>query len=278
MKKVRPVGVHIRLAKTMQEGISKAVRLGIPLYQCFLMNQLAQYIPLDEDIIENFIKETINHDIEVIFHAAYWSHITRMPSRGFSSLKKEAKSIMRLQKSKLVVHPGSIAGLSKNGENRSQMIAEAVDAFCEKFPNIELLLENSPHSGASFGGNLEDFALLLDHVKDKDRIGFCIDTAHAYAYGYDIVNGFDEFMKELDNTVGFSRVKLLHLNDTLEKRGSKIDKHSMIGEGNIGINGLRRFVQYKSLFHAPIIMELPVIEEEKEKNIIQVVHKWIEEI
>ena len=199
----------------------------------------------------------------------------KLRSRGFHSLKQEAEVVKKLNQHYLVVHSGSIKGMSEDPVKRAKLVAEVVDDFINNFPTVQLLIENSPHGGSSYGGDLDDFALLIEYIKNKDKVGFCIDTAHAHAYGYDIVNEFDSFMEKLDQTVGFSRIKVLHLNDTLEKKGSKIDRHGILGEGLIGSECLKKFVQFKKLEHAAVILELPKVSEDQEKELLHIVNQWV---
>lgn len=273
MKK-RAIGIHIRLQESLQEGLEKAERIGLPVYQCFLMDEIGNYFELSDSDIERYIKEADEKNINVIIHAAYWSSITKMKGRGFHALKQEAAVLTRLKRRYLIVHSGSIKGMSKDPVERAKEIAITIDDFVANYPDVLLLLENSPHGGSSYGGDLEDFALLLEHVKDKDSIGFCIDTSHAHAYGYDIVGECDQFMNEIDRTIGFERVKVLHLNDTLKKRGSKIDQHGLFGEGVIGLDCLKKFVQSKKLEHAIVLLELPKISEEEEVKALEIVNQW----
>lgn len=273
MKK-RSIGIHIRLKDSFMEGIEKASRLQIPLYQSFLIDETGTYFDLSDEEVENYIREAELKGVDAIIHSSYWANITNVKSRGFHSFKREAEVVEKLKRHAIVVHPGSTKGMSEDPVERIKSVAKAVDAFQERFPTVQILIENSAHGGFSFGGELKDLALILDYVKDKDRIGFCIDTSHAHAFGYDIVDQFDDFMNELDQTVGFSRIKLLHLNDTIKEKGSKIDKHGIVGEGVIGYECLKKFVQFEKLKHADIILELPKVPEEKEIEIIKIVNQW----
>lgn len=274
MKK-RAIGLHVRLKNGMQEGIEKAYNLGTEIYQSFLIDEVGNYFNLSSKDFEKYIDYANEKGISAIIHSAYWSNITKLKSRGFHSLKQEAEIVAKLQQHYLVVHSGSVKGMSEDPVERAESIAEVVDTFIEEFPTVQLLIENSPHGGSSYGGNLQDFKLLLSKTKNKDKVGFCIDTAHAHAYGYDIVNEFDIFMEELNETIGFERIKVLHLNDTEEKRASKIDKHGLFGTGLIGAETLKKFVQYKKLEHAAIILELPKVTEEEEIEALHIINEWV---
>lgn len=273
MKK-RSVGIHVRLKDSFFEGIEKASRLQIPLYQSFLIDESGIYFDLSKKDIEKFIQVADEKGIDVIIHSSYWASIMNVKNRGFHSFKRETEVVEKLKRHAIVVHPGSKKGMSEDPIEAIKEVAHAVDTFQELFPNIQILIENSAHGGFSFGGNLSDFALLLKYVKNKDTVGFCIDTSHAHAFGYDIVGQFDEFMHELDQTIGFSRIKLIHLNDTIEKQGTKIDKHGIVGEGAIGYECLEKIVRFEPLKHADIILELPKISEEKEIEILKIVNQW----
>jgi len=273
MKK-RLVGIHIRLKQGMIEGLEKAAALGLGIYQSFLMNEDAVYFDLSALDIQSFIQLADEKNIQLAVHAGYWSNITKLKSRGFATLQREAEMVAGLNQHWIVVHPGTIKDMNSDPVKRAKKIALAVDTFHDQFPTVQLLIENSPHGGLSYGGSLQDFTLMLEYVKNKDRVGFCIDTAHAHAYGYDIVDDFDGFMREIDLTIGFSRVKIIHLNDTVKKRGSKIDKHGMFGEGVIGSDCLRRFVQFQPLQHAAIILELPTVTENEEQHALSLVNRW----
>ena len=276
MKK-RAVGIHVRLKKGMIEGLEKASSLGMTVYQSFLMDEAACYFNLSPQDIQDFIRLADEKKMSLVVHAGYWSNITKSKSRGFSTLKNEAETVTKLNQQYVVVHSGTIKGMSDDPVKRAKKIAAAVDQFHDLFPSVQLLIENSPHGGLSYGGDLQDFSLMLKHIKNKDRVGFCIDTAHAHAYGYDIVDDFDGFMRELDETIGFSCVKIIHLNDTVKKRGSRIDKHGLFGEGVIGQDCLKKFVQYKPLEHAIIILELPTVTEQQEVEALDMVNQWVKE-
>ena len=270
----RNIGIHIRLQHDLQEGLEKAKRCGVSVYQSFLMDEGGNYFSLSDEAIKTYIESSEKEQVDLIIHTAYWSSVTKFKGKGFAALQQEAEVANKLQKKFLIVHPGSIKGLGDDPNERAKKIAEAVNAFIEEFPNIILLLENSPHGGLSFGGSLDDFAFLLKYIDKKDRVGFCIDTAHAHAYGYDIVNKCTDFIDEIDRTIGCERVYVLHLNDTLQKCGSKIDKHAIVGEGLIGNECLKRFVQSEKLQHAHVILELPKMEEAEEKKIVNMVKGW----
>jgi deoxyribonuclease-4 len=123
---------------------------------------------------------------------------------------------------------------------------------------------------------LHDFYALKQKLDALDRIRFCIDTAHAHAYGYDIATPENQkkFIQLIDDTVGIDMVELIHLNDATYPLASRIDKHAVPGKGTIGINALHSFAMHPKLTHIPLILELPHLSQEEDEAILRIVREW----
>ena len=102
------------------------------------------------------------------------------------------------------------------------------------------------------------------------------DTAHAYAFGYDIANkvGREGYIQLLGQTVGFDNIELIHINDTESTLKSRHDIHCRMGRGNIGIQGLQEFAIDERLLHIPLLLELPAIDEIDEQEDLKIVRSW----
>lgn len=113
--------------------------------------------------------------------------------------------------------------------------------------------------GNTVGGDLKEIRDIIDLVKDKSRVGFCIDTCHAFAAGYDLAkqSGFDKLVQDIDQIIGFNYLKGLHLNDSKGGCGDHLDRHELIGKGRIGIEGFRRIMNEARFAHLPMILETP---------------------
>jgi deoxyribonuclease-4 len=129
-----------------------------------------------------------------------------------------------------------------------------------------LVLENSAGGGFSLGVTLEeleriDGALAAAGV-DRSRIGYCLDTAHAWGAGYaiDTPEGVDETLAEFDRRLGLDRLRMIHLNDSRSALGSRADRHEHIGAGRIGGAGLGRFLVHPGLDHVAYYLETPGME------------------
>src|SRR5262249_21720160 len=105
----------------------------------------------------------------------------------------------------------------------------------------------------------EHLQAILDLVADSSRLGVCVDTCHIFAAGYslDRPERYDETMRELDGAVGFDRLRVWHLNDSLRDCGSRVDRHAGIGEGKMGLEPFRLLVNDFRSHHLPMILETP---------------------
>lgn len=258
IQKNRLIGVHVRIKTSMVDVVNAVQQFELPLVQSFLINESGRYLSFFSSTFKKFIKSKNELGFNYFVHAAYWSNLTDVSSREFLSLCKEANMACDLQSQGIVVHVGATRkGLSKI--DQAKYVSEAINELFHRVADIPILLENGPHAGRNFGGNVTDFALLSDLIEDKNRVKFCIDTAHAFVYGYNFIYEQDrkQFLKELETIFEKSSIGLLHLNDTDESCGSQIDKHGIVGQAKLGQTVLVDFMHAQPLEDVGIILELP---------------------
>lgn len=162
------------------------------------------------------------------------------------------------------LHPGSaVGGADKNATIKH--IASGINKGIAATKFIKVVLENMAGHGHIIGSNLQDLADIIELVKDKSRIGVCIDTCHTFAAGYDIRNQktFDEFWTKFDEIVGYQYLAGIHLNDSKAPLGSKRDLHQNIGLGFLGLETFRLIMNKEELQGIPMILETPIPNEEK---------------
>ena len=99
--------------------------------------------------------------------------------------------------------------------------------------------------------------MILDQVSLSEKIGICLDTCHVWDAGYDIVENLEYVLEEFDNTLGLSRLRAVHINDSMNPKGSHKDRHARIGEGTIGLEAFERIINHPSLRNLPFILETP---------------------
>ena len=120
-----------------------------------------------------------------------------------------------------------------------------------------VLLETMAGKGSEVGGSFAELREIIDRVELSDKVGVCLDTCHVWDGGYDIVNDLDGVLDEFDRVVGLDRLKAVHLNDSLNLRGAKKDRHARIGEGQIGLEAMIRVINHPVLKHLPFCLETP---------------------
>lgn len=145
--------------------------------------------------------------------------------------------------------------------------------------NQKILVETTACIKRTFGSKFSDLKNIRESIKDKDRVGFVIDTQHTFASGYDWVNDFDGVIDAIDKELGFENVKAIHLNDSKTELGSRRDLHEYIGKGRIGKKTLTKILRYEKFRDIPFILESPaLVEEEATFKEVAKMKKWAGEI
>lgn len=272
----RNIGLHLRLGTSLIDLLDRAIALKQPILQCFFIVQnINKYVTFTSGELEEFLKKRKKHFKELYLHASYWVNLSGKKNSGWRTFKKELELARSLGFTHIVIHPGSSTGC-KDKQEGIACLAQALNKAIERYPDITIVIENTAHAKMSVGGDLEDFKELLQQINEPDRIAFCIDTAHAFSYGYNISDKKElaHFIKKIDECVGAQRVAVLHLNDSEKKCGSRIDKHAIPGQGLIGEEALQACMNHPKLKHASIILELPVLPEDEEEAILKKVRSW----
>ncbi len=273
---MRAIGLHLRLHDNFLTLAQQAHSLSLPIFQCFFISQEThEAIKISDQEIETFLRDYRPHFKSIYLHASYWMNLSNVRSSRHRVFFRERALAERLQFTHMVIHPGAATG-GRSKKDGIDALARFLNTINKQEPTIKIVLENTTHKGLSVGGDIEDFRQLLQKLEYPDRTFFCIDTAHAYVYGYDISNAAEQllFIDLLDAAIGISRIALIHVNDTKEKLGSHIDKHAVVGQGLIGGDALRSFVLDERLKNSDIILELPSMPIEKERAVLAQVMQW----
>jgi deoxyribonuclease IV len=164
----------------------------------------------------------------------------------------------------LVLHPGSFRGTDreKGLMQTAAAIAAAAHGLDLAKHHLTILIENSAGAEYSLGASFEQIAEVLEHLRDLLPVAACIDTCHTHVAGYDVVSrqGMQDTLKRLDETVGLNNVRVWHCNDAKAARGSKLDRHQHVGQGQIGSAPFGWLLNDPRLAHAAFIAETPIDE------------------
>ena len=259
------LGVHCSVGNGLKNTIKEAVSLGCETIQIFSRSPRAwgrKEFDLEE--VKEFKKSLKENNIfPLVVHMLYLPNLAsadkKLYKKSVDVLIDELKRCKILGAKYLVVHPGRYS--TGDFETGIRNIIKAVNFASSRVKNeIIILLENLAGGKTDIGWRFEELHRIIENVKDKKRIGVCIDTAHLFAAGYDISKkGFDNTLKEFDRVIGLEYLKFLHLNDSISERGLKVDRHTHIGKGNIGIEGFRAVLNHPKIKNLPGILETPRI-------------------
>lgn len=204
----------------------------------------------------------------LVIHTSYLVNLAsatpEFHRKSVEAFRGELQRALALCAEYLVLHPGSFRGRSREEglELVARSIGEAAQGLELEQSKLKILIENTAGAEFSLGGSFEQVAHLLEYLKPVCPVGACIDTCHTHASGYDIVteSGWQNTMRQLDESVGLRNVLVWHCNDAKDPRGSRRDRHEHIGKGTIGLEPFRRLLNDSRTAHAAFIAETPIDE------------------
>lgn len=277
------LGVHVSIAGGLEKALERANRLQCNTMQIFSRSPRGGPAPvLTEGQLQVFDRERRRLGIEPL--AVHGPYIINLASskpavRKFSLALygEEYQRCRRLGARYLVTHVGS-----HGGDGAEVGIARVVDALNRtlhglKFVEVMVLLENTAGSGQGLGERFEQLAAMREQVEHPEAVGICLDTAHLFAAGFAIhtAAGLDEMVRQCDRVIGWEHVKLVHLNDSKAAFESHVDRHWHIGQGMIGLDGMRRIVTHPRLKDLPLILETPKDSDEADPRNLATVRGFV---
>lgn len=259
------LGVHVSTENRIYQAIERAYKLGCNTMQIFSRNpQRWRDNFLQPQDIAEFNRRKQEFKIQPIFiHIPYLINLASPNPRLYEfSIEAYIEDILEAELLKadyIVTHMGSHKKTTE--ESGIKRLIKALNIVLEKTKNtkVGILLENTSGSGSWLGYKFLHQSQIIQGLKDKERVGLCLDTAHAYLAGYDIATeeGLKNTLDEIEGLVGINRIKLIHLNDAKDKLGSRHDRHEHIGKGKIGLGGIKRIVNHPRLKDLAFILETP---------------------
>lgn len=275
------LGVHVSIEGKIYESLDRARKLGCNTMQIFSRNPQAwRNNFLEAEDIEEFRQRRERFRIKPVFiHIPYLINLASPNPRLYeASIEAYIEDILEaeaLGADYIVTHMGSHKETSEDAGLKR--LIQALNKIIEKTGNSNagILLENTAGSGSWLGYKFSHQHKIIAGLKQKERVGLCLDTAHAYLAGYDISakNGIDELLEEIDKFAGISLIKLIHLNDAKGRLGSHHDRHEHIGKGGIGLEGIKRIVNHPKLKSLPFILETPKKSEEDDRMNLDIVRR-----
>ncbi len=211
----------------------------------------------DAEAFSHFAKEhQISH---LVAHAPY----TLNPCSSDEKLRDFAKRTMKDDLMRMEYtphnfynfHPGCHTG--QGTETGIEEVTQMLNDILMPEQSTTVLIETMAGKGSEIGKNFFEIRSIIDRVVLSEKIGVCLDTCHIWDSGYDIRNDLDGVLESFDREIGLDRLRVIHLNDSLNICGAKKDRHALIGKGEIGLDTFVRMINHPKLSHLPFILETP---------------------
>uniref|UniRef100_UPI003FF0C687 deoxyribonuclease IV n=1 Tax=Candidatus Ventrimonas sp. TaxID=3048889 RepID=UPI003FF0C687 len=255
------VGCHLSSSKGYLAMGKDAVKINANTFQFFTRNprggNAKAIVPSD---VEAYLAFAAEHKItRILAHAPY----TLNACSADKNLREFARATMADDLDRMEYTPGNCynfhpgSHVKQGVETGISYIADMLNAILKPEQTTTVLLETMAGKGSEVGRSFEELREILDRVTLSDHMGICLDTCHVWDGGYDIVNHLDEVLTEFDRIIGLSRLKAIHLNDSLNPLGAHKDRHARIGEGHIGKEALIRIINHPALRNLPFYLETP---------------------
>ncbi len=259
-------GAHVSASGGVENAPRNAHEIGATAFALFTKNQ-RQWVakPLAASEISAFrtaceqfgysAAQILPHDSYLI-NLGHPEHEALEKSRA--AFLDEMQRCEQLGLDRLNFHPGS--HLKQISEEESlDRIAESINLALDRTHGVTAVIENTAGQGSNLGFRFEHLRYLIDRIEDKSRVGVCIDTCHAFAAGYDLrtAAACEATFAEFDRVVGFQYLKGMHLNDAMKILGSRVDRHTPLGDGMIGIECFRYIARDPRFDNIPLILETP---------------------
>jgi deoxyribonuclease-4 len=257
------LGAHVSTQGGVAEAPGRGAAIGATAIQLFTKTPNQWREPaLDAAAVARFRAEVARHGIRaVVAHDSYLINLASpddgLRAKSVRSFIGELTRCRALGIPWVVSHPGNYmdergGGIERNARGYAECLA-AVPG------EMGILIEGTAGAGTALGATFEELRALRDALPAaaRGRVGFCLDTAHLHAAGYDVAGGIGGVWEAFDRVVGLDLLKCLHLNDSKAAPGSRLDRHEWIAEGTIGAEAFRRIMRDPRLASVIKIIETP---------------------
>ena len=259
-------GAHVSASGGVENAPRNAKAIGATAFALFTKNQRQwSSPPLTQEQIDRFraaMEEGGYTAAQVLPHDSYLINLGNPNPEALAKSRQaffeEMERCQALGLDRLNFHPGSHLRVISE-EASLDRIAESINLALERTQGVMAVIENTAGQGSNLGYRFEHLRYLIDRIEDQSRVGVCLDTCHSFAAGYDLSSEMacELTFAEFDRIVGFNYLRGMHLNDAMKPLGSKVDRHTPLGEGHIGWAAFRYIARDSRFDNIPLILETP---------------------
>ena len=272
---MKRIGAHVSASGGVFNAPLNAAKIGADAFAMFVKNQRrwdAPPLSAEEAIaFKDALKQSGINVGHVLVHDSYLINLGHPREaereKSLNAFVGEIRRCEALGLKLLNFHPGSHLN-EISAQVCMDNIAESLNFAIANTAGVKLVLENTAGQGSNLGYDFAQLAYVIDKISNKDRIGVCIDTCHAFAAGYDLRSpqAYERTMSEFDHAIGYKFLSGMHLNDTKNELGVRKDRHESLGRGFLGL------AAFENIMNDPNIDEIPLILETIDDSL------WAEEI
>ena len=272
---MKRIGAHVSASGGVSNAPLNAAKIGADAFAMFVKNQRRwDAPPLSAEEITAFkdaLKQSGIRAEHVLVHDSYLINLGHPREaereKSLNAFMDEIRRCKALGLRLLNFHPGSHLN-EISAQVCLDNIAGSLNFAIANTAGVKLVLENTAGQGSNLGYDFAQLAYVIDKISNKDRIGVCIDTCHAFAAGYDLRSpqAYERTMSEFDHAIGYKFLSGMHLNDTKNELGVRKDRHESLGRGFLGL------AAFENIMNDPNIDEIPLILETIDESL------WAEEI
>ena len=260
------IGAHVSASGGVWNAPLNAHSIGATAFALFTKNQ-KQWVakPLTDEEIGLFKDNCAKYGYtaaQILPHDSYLINLGSPREEGLQKSRaafiEEMHRCEQLGLDRLNFHPG-IHLKEISVDECLATIAHSINLALDKTQGVTAVIENTAGQGSNLGYTFEQIAQIIDQVEDKSRVGVCIDTCHSFAAGYDLSTelGFTQVFEHFENVIGFRYLKGMHLNDATKPLASKVDRHSTLGKGVLGMVPFEMIMKDSRFDNIPLILETP---------------------
>jgi len=277
------IGTHTSIAKSLENAALTAAAIGANTFQIFSASpRMWRASSPAESAVKLLHRARKEHDLyPLVIHDNYLINLAScsptLRAQSTAAFRGEIERALLIGAEYLVAHPGNCKGHSVEQGIYAvvQSLAEAARGLDHR--KLTVLLENTAGSGAALGSHFEELSVMRQFAAELTdlKIGFCLDTCHCLASGYDLSTaaGLKKTIAQIDQLLGFDNIHVIHTNDSKTELNSHVDRHEHIGHGYIGMEGFRRILNHPKLRQKAFILETPIDEEGDDVRNIETLKK-----
>lgn len=258
-------GAHMSAAGGPFQALLAAKSFGMTACQLFTKNNKQWSAPaMTQETIQAFDRTKQETGISCCMsHASYLINIASRDdllwNKSVVALIDELQRAEQLGLKYVVVHPGTAS--DSDVDFAITRVSKAIDAVLSSLPKLKtrLLLETTAGQGKSLGHTFQQLGQMIQRSRKGKKIGICLDTCHVFAAGYALSprTDYQKTIVEFEKEIGLDKLAMLHVNDSVKGLGSRVDRHAHLGNGSIGLEGLRNIISDERFADLPMILETP---------------------